>query len=988
MHRNTILFLLSFLFCDNCLSQQYPFIHYTPKDGLVNNRARFMFQDRKGLLYISTFGGLSVYDGSRFSNYTTDNGLSTNVVNDIVEMGEDSLWIIPNFSGLHCLVKGRIKDFITSDGFYPVINKMIRCSDGFYYAIADEGLFRFEKNHFEKINLADNTGRDAGRFLINAAEIKNKLFLLTDINIHSFPGHGHLVVYDFKNKKVPVSNAPIVHFILLSPAGDILASTDEGVRKLDELALSQNKVQFISLPAIYQAAEKYVANYMYFDQQQNLWLSTIQGIVKISKQGIVKIFSVGNGLPTNNNLSIFQDRENTMWFLDGQAGMSKLANPAFEFYAQIKPGFLTTDIYTDSKTDSTWFLDATHHKLLLQYRSDLKEFRLSGNLLSPPYKFITANGNKNYLSDLFNVYQCNFLPNNQVRLSLLHADSSRNINDRGVNCILPDGYGNLLAASEDIRVLRQNRKPLTYSLGYFSDKFVITSDNHLWAVTRERKLFSFLIHPDSPDHYLQLLRIYKKELPDVSPRSITVDKNGNVWIGSRDHGLFCLFFDGLTLRSWKQITTREGLSDNFISYLHTDENDNIWACSPAGLDKIQLRNGKFFIENTTRSNNIYQYIVKIQTSKEAVHWVQTQGGIIRIAPAETSQNNFQPKIIFREIYEGRTKINDLSGLLSLSYKENNLSFSIAAPSFIDEKQIRFSYLLEGSRNKSWSDPSSQAFINLVNLAPGKYTLKAKATFVDGHYADSETSFSFVVHSPWWQTWWFRLAMASVMIIMFWLIVRSYYRRKLYQQRMALEKHQAIEKERTRIATDMHDDLGSGLSTIRFLSEKVKRNTSSTIAREDIDRMQVTSNELIDKMNEIIWCMNEKNDSLEDLLLYIRSYAMEYCEDNNLNCSIELTEDIPVLFVSGETRRNIFLTVKESLHNIVKHACAKNVFIIIDSSNSLGITISDNGKGCKDSPSSGSGNGLRNMYKRIGSVGGSISIQNENGTTVSLKIPLA
>jgi hypothetical protein len=178
MHRNMIIFLLSCLLCDNCLSQQYPFIHYTPKDGLVNNRARFMYQDRNGLLYISTFGGLSVYDGSRFTNYTTDNGLSTNVVNDIVEMGDDSLWIIPNLHRLHCLVKGRIKNLITGDGFYPVINKMIRCSDGFYYAMADEGLFRFEKNHFEKINLADNAGRDAGRFLINAAEIKNKLFLI------------------------------------------------------------------------------------------------------------------------------------------------------------------------------------------------------------------------------------------------------------------------------------------------------------------------------------------------------------------------------------------------------------------------------------------------------------------------------------------------------------------------------------------------------------------------------------------------------------------------------------------------------------------------------------------------------------------------------------------------------------------------------------------------------------------------------------------
>src|SRR5882724_8949991 len=125
MRRNTIIFLLTCLFCGNCLSQQYPFIHYTPKDGLVNNRTHLIFQDSKGLLYISTYGGLSIYDGSRFTNYTTDNGLATNMINDILEMGDDSLWLFPNAARLQSIVKGRIKDLVTSDGFYPVVNKMI-----------------------------------------------------------------------------------------------------------------------------------------------------------------------------------------------------------------------------------------------------------------------------------------------------------------------------------------------------------------------------------------------------------------------------------------------------------------------------------------------------------------------------------------------------------------------------------------------------------------------------------------------------------------------------------------------------------------------------------------------------------------------------------------------------------------------------------------------------------------------------------------------
>jgi signal transduction histidine kinase len=324
---------------------------------------------------------------------------------------------------------------------------------------------------------------------------------------------------------------------------------------------------------------------------------------------------------------------------------------------------------------------------------------------------------------------------------------------------------------------------------------------------------------------------------------------------------------------------------------------------------------------------------------------------------------------------------------SLIYLQNNLSFSVAAPTFIDEKSIRFSYQLEGSNNKFWSDPSPQALINFINLPPGQYRLKVKAIFQNSPYRDSETSYAFVIHPPWWQTMWFRIVAVLLFVIFCWLLIRSYYRRKLSQQKAALEKQQAVEKERTRIAVDMHDDLGAGLSTIRFLSEKVKRNTFSEVTKEDVEKMQSTSNELIDKMNEIIWAMSEKNDLLEDLVLYMRSYSMEYCEENNLNCSIHLPENLPQKFVSGEMRRNIFLMVKESLHNIVKHAGAQRVDIQIEAAENLDISIQDDGRGFVEQRGNREGNGLRNMRTRIESVGGSLNIQNEQGVRVNLRIPL-
>src|SRR5688572_11064724 len=135
MQRTTSILACLFV-CIISLSQsqpqggQYPFVHYTPREGLANNRARAIFQDSKGNIYVATFAGLSVYDGSRFITYNTRNGLATELINDLYEMGDDSIWLFTNSNKINCLVNGRLKDFIPADGFTPLVNKFMKCSDG------------------------------------------------------------------------------------------------------------------------------------------------------------------------------------------------------------------------------------------------------------------------------------------------------------------------------------------------------------------------------------------------------------------------------------------------------------------------------------------------------------------------------------------------------------------------------------------------------------------------------------------------------------------------------------------------------------------------------------------------------------------------------------------------------------------------------------------------------------------------------------------
>jgi signal transduction histidine kinase len=227
-----------------------------------------------------------------------------------------------------------------------------------------------------------------------------------------------------------------------------------------------------------------------------------------------------------------------------------------------------------------------------------------------------------------------------------------------------------------------------------------------------------------------------------------------------------------------------------------------------------------------------------------------------------------------------------------------------------------------------------------------------------------------------------------------LLVRNFrQKQKIHQQSLRtikieeeLQQKMAVEKERTRIAADMHDDLGAGLSTLRFLSEKVKRNSFSDVTRNDAGKIINNSNDLLQKMNEIIWAMNEKNDTVEDLLFYTRAYAVEYCEENDLEWEVNIPKTIPTHFVSGEVRRNLFLTIKESLHNIVKHADAKKVKIYFSVGKKLSVSISDNGKGFTVNNNS-DGNGLKNMKKRVESIGGNFEMLNEKGTIVNMTVPL-
>ena len=214
--------------------------------------------------------------------------------------------------------------------------------------------------------------------------------------------------------------------------------------------------------------------------------------------------------------------------------------------------------------------------------------------------------------------------------------------------------------------------------------------------------------------------------------------------------------------------------------------------------------------------------------------------------------------------------------------------------------------------------------------------------------------------------------------------------KLETERKEMEKQVAVlaakQDERNRISVDMHDELGSGVTAIRLMSEIVKSKMKDQTLPE-IDKISNSANELINKMNTIIWTMTSSNDSIENLVAYIRSYAVEFFESTNIDCYFTMPASIPPREISGEKRRNIFLSVKEALNNVLKHSQSSVVKINIAVNDRLIIEIQDDGVGINMEKLRKFGNGLNNMRKRMASIDGGFNIENKEGTRTTFFLQL-
>jgi signal transduction histidine kinase len=361
-----------------------------------------------------------------------------------------------------------------------------------------------------------------------------------------------------------------------------------------------------------------------------------------------------------------------------------------------------------------------------------------------------------------------------------------------------------------------------------------------------------------------------------------------------------------------------------------------------------------------------------------------------------------PAVAIEEASFGDDEISlDVSpAVLKVPPSPPQVEFRYTALSFSAPEKVKFRYRLEGL-DKDWQDAGTRRSAYYPHLPPGDYRFHVIAANNDGVWNTSGSVLALRVIPAFWQTWWFLAACVFMIGGAVAGTIRYIEVRKLHRRMELLEQQHAVERERARIAKDIHDDLGASLTQITLLSELARSDLARpTQAESHIKQISGTARELTRAMDEIVWAVNPQNDTLEDLLTYTVKFAQEHLALARIRCRIDVPAYLPPMHLSAEVRHNLFLAIKEAINNVAKHSKATGAWLRLRA-HDLGFEfeIEDNGCGVPDSviggstgdlTSPGSHNGLRNMDRRLREIGGTFLIERGApcGTIIRMRVHLA
>ena len=947
-------------------AQQLIFKTYTVEDGLVANPVRRIFQDSRGFIWIATWEGLSKYDGTKFTNYTTANGLSHNMVNDIFESTAEKLYIAENNGSVDILQQDAIVKKAAFENV--IINQFYITKNNRVIAATDTGGVQEIKNG----NLVKPSQQFPGASYSDFTEL-NDSFLLGG-------SEGSLTILNRKFEIIAEIKQPheLQTFkIYKDLKSNIWVGTNKGLKLLSPFQKNSQPPLFTLLPAPFNipVLKDYIINDIMEDANGRLWIATSHGLVKIDPNGSWQVFLEKDGLPSANIACVYQDKENNIW-IGTALGLAKLVTKNY------------LRIYTFGQG-----VTSTKASYMLPLKNDL--FLIGTD--TGPQLYETTTTNFLPVSIQHNFLYTGFVKNSRPLLFFTNNNKfgkydslNRRINDfisptpiaSIVFCSVMDANGIIFNGAFSGLVICSANKSYAYNkFPYRITDLLIDKKGRLWASTWSNGLYR-IDYTNIKNIISLVVHDFSNLLPDKNLRCLYEDGKGNIWVGTRYKGVVKLTNAGGERYNAKHFDLQSGLMSNWIRAIAEGTKDCMWIGSDLGIDKLIPADTTYRVFNFSRINNYFAQINAISLEIDHSLWLTTSRGFTNIIDGETEKTPPVP-VYITSVGLGDTAFNyhlqQVNKNVKLKYNQNQAKFEFSAPAFINEKQVLYSYRLLGSADTMWSEPANLHTVSYASLQPGTYQFEVRTTGWNREWG-TPANFAFSIRPPYWQTWWF-YSLISILILLF------FYALYLYRIRQLLQ----LQKVRNRIATDLHDDIGSALTNINMLSEISRKNLEKPHEAEKfLQRITEEVTATSQALNDIIWNVNSRNDSMEEILLKMRRYAAELFDNSNTVCHLTMDEMIAGKKLNMEQRRDVYLIYKEAMNNILKHAMANNVWIDMQwQSGKLYMKIKDDGIGF-DSLVVTDRNGLRNIRLRTDKWKGSTLVTTApgNGSLIEIIIALA
>ncbi|HZQ45602.1 MAG TPA: two-component regulator propeller domain-containing protein, partial [Verrucomicrobiae bacterium] len=491
------------------------------------------------------------------------------------------------------------------------------------------------------------------------------------------------------------------------------------------------------------------------------------------------------------------------------------------------------------------------------------------------------------------------------------------------------------------------------------------------------------------------------------------DSDGVLWIGMLREGVGRLANGNLTTFSLQQ-----GVAGDSIYAIMEDERHNLWFSSGKGIFRAEknqfaepLGGGNacsncvsYGKADGVLGNSQSQHITQPAACRDAQGhlWFRTTQGVVAIDPNNIFRNEVPPPVAIENIIVDRKPFPALNFAsppvtLRLPPGHGELEIQYTALSLQAPEKNRFKYKLTGA-DADWMDAGGRRSAYYNRLAPGRYSFQVIACNNEGVWNNTGATIGLILRPHIWQTWWFYGSSGLLAASFIGIGTRFAMRRRMQRKLERLEQQHAIEKERARIARDMHDELGAKLTLISFQGATALRSLEDrSEAERQVGSMAETARELVASLDEIVWAVDPGNDSLENLANYICRYASELCADSPLACDFIIPAKLPDCRLSTDVRHNIFLAVKEALNNALKHSGGTQVQISLSvGTDEFEVLIVDNGHGFEPSApdkapldkTRRTGHGLINLRDRLAAINGRCELESKpgRGTSVRLVVP--